>query len=87
MDGSLVSPNGSIQVRSTGRGLPITLELDPRELSKAPSQLAPENLLQCQVSAIRAQVARRRRGLSARGVSPAIIRGLNLRPRGRVGKC
>ena len=77
MDGSLSSPSGGIQVRTTERGLPIMLKLDQRELSKPPMQLAQDILLLCQLSAKRMQVARRR-GLVARGVSPAAIRGLNL---------
>lgn len=61
----------------TERGLPIALKLDQRELSRAPKQLARDILLLCQLSAKRAQVARRR-DLVARGFSPAVVRGLNL---------
>jgi hypothetical protein len=77
MDGSLRSPSGGIQVRVTERGLPIALKLDQRELSRAPTQLARDILLLCQLSAKRAQVARRR-DLVARGFSAAVVRGLNL---------
>jgi hypothetical protein len=77
MDGSLSSPSGGIQVRTTERGLPIELKLDQRELSKSPTQLARDILLLCQLSAKRIQVARRR-GLVAGGFSPTVIRGLNL---------
>ena len=59
------------------RGLPIALKLEPRELSKAPMQLAREILLLCQLSAARSQVAQRRE-LVARGFSPAVVHGLNL---------
>jgi hypothetical protein len=74
---SLRSPSGGIQLRATERGLPTALKLEHRELSKAPSQLAHEVLLLCQLGAKRAQVARRR-DLVARGTTPAVIRGLNL---------
>jgi len=77
MNGSLRSPNGGIQVRATARGLPIALKLEPRELSKAPNDLAREILLLCQLVAKRSQVEQRRE-LVARGFSPAVIRNLNL---------
>jgi hypothetical protein len=77
MDGSLSSRSGGIQVRTTERGMPIALKLDKRELSKSPRQLAQGILSLCQLSAKRMQVARRR-GLIANGVSPAVVRGLNL---------
>jgi hypothetical protein len=77
MDGSLSSPNGRIVVRTTERGLPTGLKLDPRELSKPPTQLAHEVLLLCQLSARRMQVARRR-DLVARGFNVSAIRGLDL---------
>jgi hypothetical protein len=77
MDGSLSSLSGGIQVRTTERGLPIALNLDQRELSKSPMQLARDILLLCQLSAKRIQVARRR-GLVAGSFSPTVIRGLNL---------
>ncbi|OBG78659.1 MULTISPECIES: hypothetical protein [unclassified Mycobacterium] len=77
MVGSLGSRSGGIQVRTTERGLPIALKLDKRELSKSPTQLAQEILTLCQLSAKRMQVERRR-ALLAAGVSPGIVRGLNL---------
>ena len=77
MDGSLRSPDGGIRIRATERGLPLAIALDERELTKPPMQLAREVLLLCQLSAKRAQVARRR-DLVARGFSPSTIRGLNL---------
>ena len=55
----------------------MALKLEQPELSKAPTQLAHEILLLCQLGARRAQVARRR-DLVARGTTPAVIRGLNL---------
>jgi hypothetical protein len=55
----------------------MALKLEQPELSKAPTELAREILLLCQVGARRAQVARRR-DLVARGATPAVIRGLNL---------
>jgi hypothetical protein len=73
----LRSPSGGIRIQATERGLPIAAKLDERELSKSPTQLAREILLLCQLSATRAQVARRRE-LVARGFSPSVIRGLNL---------
>jgi hypothetical protein len=77
MDGSLRSPSGGIQVRATARGLPIALKLEPRELSKAPTDLAREILLLCQLAAKRNQVTQRRE-LIARGASPAVLRSLDL---------
>jgi hypothetical protein len=77
MDATLRSPNGGIQVRATARGLPIALKLDPRELSKAPTDLARDIMLLCQLAARRSQVAQRRE-LIARGYSPGVVRSLNL---------
>jgi hypothetical protein len=69
MDRSLGCRSGGIEVRVTERGLPIALKLEHRALSRAPTQLAHEILSLCQLSALRAQVARRR-DLAARGYSP-----------------
>jgi hypothetical protein len=77
MDGSLRSANGGVRIRVTERGLPLAIELDERELTKPPMQLASEILLLCQLGAKRVQVARRR-DLVDRGFSPSVIRGLNL---------
>ena len=74
---TLRSPGGGIQLRATERGLPVALKLNPSELTKAPTELAREIQLLCQLSAKRAQVARRH-DLVARGFSSAVIRGLNL---------
>lgn len=76
-NGARGSRSRGIQVRTTERGLPTALKLDPRELSKPPTQLAEDILLLCQLSARRMQVARRK-GLVAAGVAPDVIRGLNL---------
>ena len=77
MEVSLRSPNGGIRLRVTERGLPMALKLEQPELSKAPTHLAHEILLLCQLGARRAQVARRR-DLVARGDTPAVIHSLNL---------
>ncbi len=77
MDRSLRSPSGGIQVSTTERGLPVALKLDERELARPAEELADEILLLCQLSARRQQVSRRRE-LAARGVSAAVIQGLNL---------
>jgi hypothetical protein len=77
MDGSLRSPSGVIQLRTTVRGLPVALRLDQRELSKAPTELAHDILLLCQLAGKRQQVAQRR-VLIARGFTPAAIQDLNL---------
>ncbi|MBB5167560.1 hypothetical protein [Mycobacterium sp. AZCC_0083] len=77
MDGSLRSPERGIEVRASERGLPIALKLERRALSTAPTQLARDILLLCQLCAKRMQVARRR-DLVARGFSPAEFRGMNL---------
>lgn len=71
MDGPLRSPGGGIRVRTTERGLPIALTLDPREFSRPPAQSARETLLLCQLSAGLMQVARRC-GLIADGISPVV---------------
>jgi hypothetical protein len=71
------SPGGGLLVRTTDRGVPIAIKLDQRELAKSPAQLAREILLLCQLSAKRMQAAQRR-DLIARGVSPAVVRSLNL---------
>ena len=73
----LRSRDGGIQIRTTERGLPIGLELHESQLCKAPTELAREILLLCQLSARRAQVAKRR-DLVARGFSAQVVRGLNL---------
>jgi hypothetical protein len=77
VDGSLRSPGGGIQVSTTERGLPVALRLDASELKKPAAELADEILALCQLSGRRRQVARRRE-LVARGVSAAVIGGLNL---------
>jgi hypothetical protein len=71
------SPTGTISVRTTDRGLPIELRLDPVELQKSPQQLAHDIMALCQLAATRAQVARRR-GLVERGFTASAIRGLHL---------
>lgn len=68
---------GTISVRTTERGLPIALRLDPVELKKPPEQLAREIIALCRLSAARAQVARRR-DLVEKGFSAEVIRGLQL---------
>jgi hypothetical protein len=77
MDRSLGSPTAGIELRATERGLPIALKLEQRALSRPPTQLAHDILTLCQLSALRAQVARRR-DLVAGGFSPSVIRSLNL---------
>ena len=77
MDGSVHSPNGGIQAKTTERGLPIALKLDEHELSRPPMELAAEILSLCQLSGRRLQVARRN-ALEARGTSAEVIRGLQL---------
>jgi hypothetical protein len=71
------SRRGTISVLTTERGLPLALRLDPLELKKPPEQLASDILALCQLSAARAQVARRR-DLAEKGFSAAVIRGLPL---------
>ncbi|MEE6179140.1 hypothetical protein [Mycobacterium sp. 050134] len=77
MEGASVARNGGLEVRTTERGVPTALKIDKRELSKSPAQLANDILLLCRLSAVRTQVARRR-ALVARGVSPAVLRRLQL---------
>ncbi|MET0451892.1 MAG: hypothetical protein ABW137_08625 [Mycobacterium sp.] len=69
--------NGTIQLRTTERGLPIALALAPQALSVPPSELARRILALCEVSARRMQVARRRE-LLASGCAPDVVDSLNL---------
>jgi hypothetical protein len=85
MQGSGGARRRGIQVRTTERGLPIAIKLDPRELSKPPTQLAEDILLLCQVSARRMQVTRRN-SLVAAGVAPDVIRGLDLSTEEELGR-
>ena len=62
---------------TTERGLPIALKLDKRELGKTPHDLAGDILRLCQVSAMRAQVARRRE-MIARGVVAEVVNSMPL---------
>ena len=62
---------------TTERGLPIALKLDKRELTKAPQDLAGDILRLCQVSAMRAQVARRQE-MAARGVAASVVNSMPL---------
>jgi hypothetical protein len=71
------SRNGTISVRTTERGLPIALRLDPVELRNPPEQLARDIMALCRLSAARAQVARRR-DLAEKGFDPGVIHGLKL---------
>jgi len=77
LERTLRSRDGGIHLRATERGLPIGLELHQSELSKAPTELAREILLMCQLIAKRTQVARRKE-LVSRGFSAQVIRSLNL---------
>lgn len=71
------SPSGGIQVVTTERGLPLRLKLHPRELTKAPQDLASDIFELCQLSAKRAQVEHRRAMLDA-GADPKTIRDFDL---------
>lgn len=71
------SPDGTISVLTTERGLPVALRLDAVELKKPPQQLAHDVMALCRLSAARSQVARRR-DLVEKGFSPSAIRGLHL---------
>lgn len=75
--GAVRSPSGSIAVATTERGLPIALKIDPKELKKAPQQLADEILALCRVSAMRAQVEHRHE-LMDEGRSPGLIADMRL---------
>ena len=77
MDRPLCSPGGGIQVITTERGLPTALKLHNRELSKTPLDLAQDILHLCQLSAARAQVARRRE-LVERGFAASVVNSLPL---------
>lgn len=81
MDRPLRSPSGGIQVLTTERGLPTALKLHQRELTKSPQDLAREVLALCQLSAARAQVARRR-DLAARGFPSNVVNALPLATEG-----
>jgi hypothetical protein len=71
------SRSGTISVVATERGLPVALRLDAVELKKPPEQLARDIMALCRLSAVRAQVARRR-DLVEKGFSAPVIRGLQL---------
>ncbi|MGV0815356.1 hypothetical protein ABQF34_25670 [Mycolicibacterium boenickei] len=71
------SPGGTISVRTTERGLPVALRLDPVELKKSPTALADEILALCRLSAARAQV-QRRRDLVEKGYSASVIGPMQL---------
>jgi hypothetical protein len=71
------SRSGTISVRTTDRGLPVALRLDPLELKKPPDQLARDILALCRLSAVRAQV-RHRHVLIEKGFSATVIHGLQL---------
>ncbi|WP_301123812.1 MULTISPECIES: hypothetical protein [Mycolicibacterium] len=57
--------------------MPIQLKLHPRELTKAPQDLAHDIFELCQLSAMRAQVSHRNEMLEA-GADPNVIRDFNL---------
>ena len=71
------SPNGSIAVVTTERGLPTALKIDARELKKSPQELAREILALCRLSAMRAQVAHRRE-LASQGHNSALMSDMKL---------
>ena len=71
------TPTGSISVVTTASGLPTALKIDPRELKKAPRQLADEILALCRLSAMRGQVAHRR-DMVEQGYSSSTISVMNL---------
>ena len=73
----VISRSGDISVRTTERGLPTHLKIGGSAMSRSPQDLAREILSLCQLSAMRLQVAHRR-DLLERGLSPAVVRGLNL---------
>ena len=57
--------------------MPLALRIEDAELHKPPQVLADEILALCRLSAIRAQVARRRE-LTAARIDPAVLRDLQL---------
>jgi hypothetical protein len=71
------SASGTISVLTTERGLPVALRIDAVELRKPPQQLASGILALCRLSAVRAQVTRRRH-LHENGYDAAVIRNLAL---------
>lgn len=58
---SVRSRTGSIAVTTTEQGLPLNLKIDQREMKRPPQALADEILALCKLSALRQQVARRRK--------------------------
>ncbi len=62
---------------TTEQGLPVALQIDPRELKKAPQHLANEILALCRLSAMRIQVAHRNE-MKAQGSDLAIIDAMKL---------
>jgi hypothetical protein len=67
----------TIRLRTNERGLPIALAIAPQALSVPPDVLARRILTLCEISARRAQVARRRE-LLARGFTTSVVDSLNL---------
>lgn len=62
---------------TTERGLPTAIKIDPRELKRAPQDLADEILALCRLSAIRAQVAHRRE-MEEQGYEAGVISVMKL---------
>jgi len=67
----------TIRLRTDERGLPVDLAITPRALAMSPDELARRILAMCELSARRAQAARRHE-LLAGGFAPAVVDGLNL---------
>lgn len=66
-----------MSVVTTEQGLPTAIKIDPRELKRAPQDLAQEILALCRLSAMRAQVAHRRE-LVEQGYGPEIVNAMKL---------
>lgn len=69
--------SATIRLRTTERGLPTAMSIAPQALSMSPDDLARHVLALCELSAHRAQVARRRH-LVANGCPADVVDGLNL---------
>lgn len=62
---------------TTEQGLPTAIKIDPRELKRAPQDLADEILGLCRLSAMRAQVAHRRE-MVEQGYDPGVVSAMKL---------
>ncbi|MCZ8380198.1 hypothetical protein O6P37_15095 [Mycobacterium sp. CPCC 205372] len=69
--------DGGVAVSTTENGLPVAIRIEDVELQKPPQELAEQIMALCRLSAVRAQVMRRRE-LTAAHADAAVLRDLRL---------